>query len=119
MVAALYTVLAMVVATFVVYTAFMQVSSAKRALALWVRLPRDIRLVTYFWLIVGLAADVVFNATRGTLMFRELPRELLFTSRIKRHVRESANKSEWRYRKACEWRDILNAIDPGHIREAE
>ena len=31
--------------------------------------------------------DVIFNATWGTVIFRELPREWLFTDRLKRHWR--------------------------------
>jgi hypothetical protein len=106
-------------ATFVVVTAFMQVSSAKRAIGMGLKLPYEVRLVSYFWLAVGIVADVAYNLTRGTVIFRELPRELLFTSRVKRHCRESASKSAWRYKKACGWRDYLNAVDPGHIREVE
>ena len=100
-------------ASFAVETAFMQLASAKRALKL-VRLPLDMRCVLYFWLLVGYPADIAFNLTRGTIIFRELPRELLFTDRVKRHCQDSASNSEWRYKKACAWRDVLNAIDPGH-----
>jgi len=109
-----YTLLAIAAATFLVESAFMLVSSAKRAMDADA-LPLEMRLVAYFWLVIGLLADVAFNLTRGTWMFRELPREWLFSARVKRHVLESATRSEWRYRKACEWRDALNAIDPGHI----
>lgn len=102
-------------ATFVVITAFMQVSSAKRAIEMGVKLPLEVRAVSYFWLAVGIVADVAYNLTRGTIIFRELPRELLFTSRVKRHCRDSASKSAWRYKKACDWRDFLNAVDPWHV----
>lgn len=103
-------------ATFVVETAFMQYASARRVMALGVAMPLDVRLVCYFWLVVGVPADVAFNLTRGTIMFRELPHELLFTSRVKRHVRESSGRD---YERARLWADFLNAADPGHIREVK
>jgi hypothetical protein len=49
-------------------------------------------------------------------MFRELPHEMLFTSRVKRHARESTG---WRHEKALKWMAFLNVVDPGHIREIE
>jgi hypothetical protein len=103
-------------ATFVVETAFMQVASAKRALAMGVRLPIDVRVVSAFWLVVGFPADIVFNLTRGTWIFRELPKwgEWTFTARVKRHYRAGPSK---RYRTAVYWFTFLNAVDHGHIRE--
>lgn len=98
--------------TFVVETAFMQVASAKRVLAAGVRMPLDIRIVSYCWLAVGIPADFVFNVTRGTWMFRELPRELMFSSRVERHFLHSA---DWRGQKAAVWVRVLNAVDPGHV----
>jgi len=111
-----YTVLAIAGATFLVYTAFMVVASARRAIGAGVWMPRGVRLVAYCWLVVGVAADVTFNLAVGTLAFRELPHEFLFTSRVKRHVRES---SGWRQEKARSWMEFLNAVDPGHIREID
>lgn len=101
-----------IAATFVVETAFMQVSSAQRAVDAGVKLPLDVRCVTYFWLVIGVCADIVFNLTRGSLIFRELPHELLFTDRVKRHARKSDG---WRKGKADEWAAFLNAVDPGHV----
>jgi len=99
-------------ASFAVETAFMQLASAKRVLAAGVPMPLDIRLVSYFWLVVGYPADVAFNLTRGTWIFRELPRELLFTSRVKRHYRNSSGR---RLDQAILWARILNAIMPEHV----
>lgn len=112
-------IIAVVAVAFVVITAFVFVSTAKRVIEAGVWCPWYVRLIAYLWLIVGIVADVLFNAFWGTLIFREFPRELLFTSRVKRHCRESASVSERRYKKACAWRDFLNAVDPGHIREVE
>lgn len=60
---------------------------------------------------IGLVLDVAFNVTFGTLMFRELPRELLFTSRCKRHFHGRGR----RQRLAAWWARQLNQFDPGHI----
>lgn len=127
---AAWTFVALVLTTFVVETAFMQVSSAKRALAMGVYVPWDVKAVSYCWLAVGLPADAVFNLTRGSIIFREWPHftwqqvwritlpipELLFTSRVKRHWRTSTG---WRYDTADKWAGFLNAVDDaegGHIR---
>lgn len=77
--------------------------------------------LTLFWKInlaplafIGLIVDwLVFNWVFGTIMFLEVPKELLLTSRVKRHYRESKG---WRLRVATWWRRNLNIIDPGHIR---
>lgn len=102
---------AVCLSTFVVETAFMQVMSAKRALALGIELPLDMKCVSYFWLVVGVPADMVFNWLRGSWIFREWPRwgEWMFTARVQRHVDESEG---WRLERALRWARILNAIDP-------
>lgn len=77
--------------------------------------------LTVFWKIVvaplaviGLVLDwLFFNWLLGSLMFLELPRELLLTSRVKRHYRTSDG---WRRDLATWWRRQLNLIDPGHIK---
>jgi len=73
----------------------------------------DMRCVGYFWLVVGAIADFVFNHTRGSLMFREGPRKLLFTHRVQYHIDHSDG---WRLEKARRWAALLNAIAPGHIK---
>ena len=98
--------------TFVVETAFVYVSTAKRLLESDLPFPMDMKAIAYFWLVVGLPADMIFNLTRGTFMFRELPRELLFTARIKRHQFTTG----WRGKKAKQWAKLLNFVDPGHVR---
>ncbi len=64
----------------------------------------------YFWTPVGLLSDVVFNLTWGTVIFREFPREWMFSDRVRRRMKLVPAD-----RKAMYWSDILNAIDPGHI----
>jgi hypothetical protein len=58
---------------------------------------------------IGLALDVAFNVVFGSLMFLELPRELLFTSRCQRHAHKGSRLALW-------WAKQLNAFDPGHIK---
>jgi hypothetical protein len=65
------------------------------------------------WAVIGLTLDAAFNATAGTLMFLELPRELLFSSRVQRHYRGPAG---WRLEIAEWWARQLNQIDPRHIK---
>jgi hypothetical protein len=55
--------------------------------------------------------DVLFNLTFGTLLYRELPRELLFTSRCKRHIVGTGS----RQRMAAFWQRQLNPWDEGHV----
>jgi len=62
----------------------------------------------YPYLALGVIIDFLFNVIYGTIIFREWPRELLFTSRVKRHVRMGSKKG-------FEWRDTLNKIMPGHV----
>lgn len=63
--------------------------------------------------VVGLLLDVAFNVTFGSIMFRELPREWLFSSRVQRHVKAGVSK---RFGLAMFWTRQLNAFDADHIR---
>jgi hypothetical protein len=72
-------------------------------------------VIAYVWLVVGFAADVVFNIVRGTWTFREFPQEFLFSRRVQRHFRNKGGG--WRHEKAKRWATLLNAIDPDHIHE--
>jgi hypothetical protein len=74
--------------------------------------------LTLFWrvnllplAVIGFALDVAFNLTFGTLMYRELPRELLFTTRTKRHFAGTGSRK----RMADFWARQLNLLDPGHV----
>lgn len=75
--------------------------------------------LSWFWQIplylalpIFLCLDVIWNVVIGTLCFAELPRELLFTSRVSRHVEHAGG---WRYEVAAWWAVQINTIDPGHI----
>lgn len=62
--------------------------------------------------VIGLALDAAFNVVFGTLMFREFPRELLFSNRVQRHVRNGGK----RFALAAFWARTLNTFDADHIK---
>jgi hypothetical protein len=64
-------------------------------------------------LVVGYPLDVAFNVIVGSLIFRELPREFLFTSRVDRHARAGNRFAQW----VC--RHLLNPWDDGHCYSGE
>lgn len=68
------------------------------------------KAVLWPWAVVGLLMDILFNWTVGSLIYAELPRELTFTSRCKRHKRSV----RWRGNVARWWCRQLEQIDPGH-----
>lgn len=77
--------------------------------------------LTTFWKVnllplvfIGIVLDCAFNLTFATLLYRELPRELLFTARCKRHKN---GKNVRRKRIADWWCANLNVFDPGHCGE--
>lgn len=96
---------------FAVITAFVFVFSVQRLLQDDVWCPWYIKVIAYIWLAIGLPADVLFNWIWGTVIFREFPRELMFTARVKRHM-SSSGENRW---KAERWASMLNAVDPGHV----
>jgi len=71
-----------------------------------------VKIPIYLWFVIGVLADVVFNATWGTVIFRELPKEYVFTSRLSRHWHGDDAKQKQR---AKSWVRRVNAIDPGHV----
>ena len=103
--------LSLVIGYFVLMGAFVLVMHAKK-LNDEAKLSLFWRVHIFPWVVVGLALDVAFNAVAGTLMFVELPREWLFTTRCKRHFRGSEG---WRLSIAKFWARTLNEIDPTHI----
>ncbi len=64
----------------------------------------------YVGVAIGLVADFLFNFAPATALFLEPPRELLFTSRVTRHL----NSSGWRQKKARFWCTQLHYFDHGH-----
>lgn len=68
---------------------------------------------TIGWILVWafLIADFLFNVIIGSIIFIELPREILFTSRLKRKKREGSVDEQAIARRICA---TLNLFDPGH-----
>lgn len=71
-----------------------------------------LKIPVYLMFVVGLLADVAFNWTVGTVIFLELPKEFVFTDRLKRHWRGDSQKMKDR---AERWVKLVNMIDPGHV----
>lgn len=68
------------------------------------------KLFAYPTAIVAWLWDCAFNIFAGTLLFLELPHELVFTSRCERHMKEKG----WRGQEARFWcRNLLDPFDPG------
>lgn len=66
-------------------------------------------------LVVGYVLDFVVNITWATLIFRELPRETLVTTRLQRLINDP-HESRWRRERAKWWCEhVLDPLDPkGH-----
>jgi hypothetical protein len=112
-------ILYVVLAWYVLMGAFVLVMHAKALRDSGTRLSTFWVVNLMPWAFVGLVLDAAFNATAGTFMFLELPRELLFTSRCKRWFavgpEETSELWRHRYRVARWWARQLNQIDPGHV----
>jgi hypothetical protein len=70
-----------------------------------------IRILAFPVLIMGLLYDVLLNILFGSLIFQELPKEWLLTSRLKRHKLGNGWKA-----KMAKWLcdTLLNPFDDGH-----
>jgi hypothetical protein len=98
---------------FFVVTAFVFSFSVMRLTSEQVWCPWYVQVIAIVWLVVGTVADAVFNVLWGSVIFLELPHELLFTDRVQRHY--ARTNGDWRHAKAAQWREFLNAVDPGHV----
>lgn len=67
------------------------------------------KLWAYPMLIVGVLSDVLFNMVIGTVVYVELPRELLFTARCNRHIGEEGWRGD-----VARWfcRNFMDPFDP-------
>ena len=72
-----------------------------------------LKIPAYLWFGIGIIADVAFNFTWGSWIFREIPKEMLFTSRLVRHWRGTSITQKTTAEPGVE---IINLIDPGHIK---
>lgn len=91
---------------FLAYPTVQRIKERQDEIGIFMKIP------VYVWLVIGLTADFGFNATWGTVIFRELPREMTFTARLKRHWRGNDGKQIERAKK---WVEYVNMIDPGHV----
>lgn len=108
----MWVIVVVLLATFTVETAFVQVVTAKVMLKRGL-LTKEFKLVAIVWLIVGYPADFVFNLTRGMLMFRTLrPCGWLFSARIDYYMRNPSRCKK--LDRAVQWGALLNTLDPGH-----
>jgi hypothetical protein len=67
------------------------------------------KLWAYPMLIVGIFSDFLFNLVIGTIVYIELPKQLLFTSRCNLHLRDT----NWRG-SVARWfcRNFMDPFDP-------
>jgi len=92
--------------TFLAYPTVMRLKEVKDELG-WITL-----IPVYLVVAIGGTADVVFNATCGIWVFKELPREFMYTDRLKRHW---YGKDEKQKRRAEPWVIRVNRVHPGHV----
>lgn len=103
---------AILAASFGVTTGFFMVATARRLEESGLKLNRTRRLIVRFWLYVGAVCDFAYNVTVGTVRFRELPREVMYSGRIQRLVREAEGP---KLLMALKEAQMLNTAWPGHI----
>ena len=101
--------------TWVLFVAIVSLRAARKA----GRLTKPMIPFSYLTLAIGLPMDAVLNLF-ASIPFLELPqyqrREILFTSRLKRLVKEGG----WRATQAHFWcRNFLEPIDPRHCSKSK
>jgi hypothetical protein len=93
------------VATVITWGHYLMIMALKRArnagrLTIWAR------ICALPFAIPALPIDVLYNWTVGTILFLDIPREFLFTTRVSR----LNNRSDWRGRLAKKF--CYNLLDP-------
>lgn len=108
----LWTVVAVIAASFSVTTGFLVVCTARRIEAAGIRLNGWRRLIVKFWFYVGAVSDAVYNYTIATARFRAWPKDVMYSGRIQRLIDEGKGG------KALDEARFLNAAwgDPPHIK---
>ena len=107
-------VLVAVVATVLVYVAFLALCGAKLIIGRGALLPADMRAVAKLVLAVGYPADVAYNWTRGAWMFRRGWRLEWLGTTFSSHIQARVDRGD-RDSMTMQWVKLLNAGDPGHI----
>lgn len=99
-------------APFTVFSAFMALCTARSVQEAGVEFPPGMLTVARIWLLLGWPADVLFNATWGSWIFKEW-RGLTFSA----HIQLRIDNGLWDH-KTVMWALFLNAGDPSghHIR---
>lgn len=103
-----WTLLDWIAYTYLFYLLFVLTMAAKAAWPVLSLLPR---LLLAPPALLAVAMDVFFNLVPATLIFFDLPHELMFTLRLDRYEAQGAG---WRYRVAI-WicRNLLNPFQQG------
>jgi hypothetical protein len=105
-----YLVISLVLIAFVTQTGFFVFATAKRIEAAGLRLSGFRRVVVYFWSVVGIPADWLYNWLIGSWFYlRDRPREVMYSS----HVGDLARAGDER---GLSESAFLNAALPGHIK---
>ena len=92
-------------AFYTLYLAIMSLYRGHRAGTL----PLASKVLGYPILAIGLIVDVIMNVTLFSLIFAELPREWLVTTRLKRHIKHTGYRG-WLSRYICH--NLLSPFDP-------
>jgi len=98
---------------FVLVVGFVSVMHAKAVLARGERIHLAFLIPLAIMGVIGWVADVMFNAIPAWILFGDPPRELTFTSRLKRYKREEHPESR-KYRWAVWFCEQANKYDKGH-----
>jgi hypothetical protein len=74
-------------------------------------IPRFIYWSLYTMLVPGVILDFLFNITYGTLHYKQIPRDWLFSGTTARILREGDQQKRWgnpttRYKRALRWQKI-------------
>jgi len=65
----------------------------------------------YPWFIIAVVGDVLFNWVIGSIVFVEIPKEMLFTDRVSRHLTKPGKI--WRRKLASFFcKNMLDPFDP-------
>ena len=77
----------------------------------WHALPTTVRAIALPAVLVSVALDILFNATLGTVLFLELPRQWTFSQRVGSYKK----RIDWRAPLAC-WicANLLDPFDSGN-----
>jgi hypothetical protein len=105
-----YIAISFLLIAFVTQTGFFVLATAKRIEASGLKLSGFRRIVVYFWLVVGVPADFLYNWFVGSWFYlHDRPREIMYSS----HVGDRARAGDER---GLSEAAFLNSALPGHIK---